>query len=323
MGPGLVKFFVSFEPLISQERLAAVKRETNELEEGGADARGRVCNLDPGIITHYSVILATTKGYAHRIYLGEGIYAEPALLFRRGSVDALPWSYPDYQTPAAHDFFRAVAAPPDGQRRRGEPLPDARDRRLISVGAGFTPSPATNSPTPRPRLNCRPRPRSRHHHRRRRRPAAAAGGDHHAADGGAALALEVLRRLGVPVLLADDQLRDRETDEVGRQQRERALHADDDDREHRPERDQEDVEEPPHPRGQHADHREQPDDAEDERAEQDPHRPGDVRLVEVPEAAALGRRRRGRRPSLAAASAGPRPSSTARIAATPASMPPS
>jgi hypothetical protein len=106
MGPGLVKNFISFEPLLSQDLLAGVKRETNKLEEGGADSRGRVCNLDPGIITHYSVILATTKGYAHRIYLGEGIYAEPALLYRRGSLDALPWSYPDYRTPAAHGFFR-------------------------------------------------------------------------------------------------------------------------------------------------------------------------------------------------------------------------
>jgi len=106
MGTGLVKLFVSFTPLTPQDRLAEVKRETNKLEEGGADARGRVFNLDPGIITHYSVILATTKGYAHRIYLGEGIYAEPTLLFRRGALDALPWSYPDYQTPAAHGFFR-------------------------------------------------------------------------------------------------------------------------------------------------------------------------------------------------------------------------
>ncbi len=108
MGPGLAKFFVSFGPLIAQDRLAGVKRETNSLEELGADSRGRLCNLDPGIITHYSVILATTKGYAHRIYLGEGIYAEPTLLFRRGGLEALPWSYPDYQTPAAHAFFRAA-----------------------------------------------------------------------------------------------------------------------------------------------------------------------------------------------------------------------
>lgn len=108
MGPGLVKFFVSFEPLVSQDRLSKLKRETNVMEEGRANARGRLINLDPGIITHYSVILATTKGYAHRIYLGVGIYAEPTLLFRRGALEALPWSYPDYQTPAAHNFFRAA-----------------------------------------------------------------------------------------------------------------------------------------------------------------------------------------------------------------------
>ncbi len=111
MGPGLLKRFVCFAPLLPQERLAGVKRETNRLEDDGADARGRVFNLDPGIITHYSVILATTKGYAHRIYLGEGIYAEPTLLFRRGALDALPWTYPDYQTAAAQTFFR------EGRRR--------------------------------------------------------------------------------------------------------------------------------------------------------------------------------------------------------------
>lgn len=124
MGPGLKKLFVAFEPLVPQERLAVVKRETNRLEEGGADARGRVYNLDPGIVTHYSVVLATTKGYAHRVYLGQGIYAEPALLFRRGSQDALPWTYPDYQTPAAKGFFGEVR------------------RRLLAASAGAGDKPA-------------------------------------------------------------------------------------------------------------------------------------------------------------------------------------
>jgi len=106
MGSGLVKFFVSFELLVPQDRLAAVKRETNELETQEAGPRGRRCNLDPGIITHYAVIMATTKGYAHRIYLGAGIYAETTLLCRRGALEALPWTYPDYRTPVAHGFFK-------------------------------------------------------------------------------------------------------------------------------------------------------------------------------------------------------------------------
>jgi hypothetical protein len=105
MGPGLVKFFVSFRGLIPQDGLADVKLETNDLESRQADARGRVCNIDPGIVTHYSVILATTKGYAHRVYLGRGVYAEATLLFRRGGQEPLPWTYPDYRDATAQHFF--------------------------------------------------------------------------------------------------------------------------------------------------------------------------------------------------------------------------
>jgi hypothetical protein len=105
MGSGLVKFFVSFGGFFPQERLAEVKLETNELESRGADVRGRVCNIDPGIITHYSVILATTKGYAHRVYLGKGVYAEATLLFRHGALESLPWTYPDYLSAVAQGFF--------------------------------------------------------------------------------------------------------------------------------------------------------------------------------------------------------------------------
>lgn len=108
MGSGLLKFLVAFRELIPQERLARVKREAVDLELELSDERGRVCNLDPGIVSHYSVVLATTKGYAHRVYLGGGIYAEPELLFRSGRPEALPWTYPDYREAAALDFFREV-----------------------------------------------------------------------------------------------------------------------------------------------------------------------------------------------------------------------
>lgn len=107
MGAGLIKFFASFAGPFAQERLGEAKLAANELESRWAD-RGRACNLDPGVVTHYSVILATTKGYAHRIYLGRGVYAETTLIFRRQGFEALPWSYPDYLTPTAREFFREV-----------------------------------------------------------------------------------------------------------------------------------------------------------------------------------------------------------------------
>ena len=42
------------------------------------------------------MVLATTKGYAHRIYLGKGIFADLTLLYENGSYRALRWTYPDY-----------------------------------------------------------------------------------------------------------------------------------------------------------------------------------------------------------------------------------
>ncbi len=108
MGSGLLKFLVSFGPLIPQDRLAEVKLWTNSLERDGIAEGGRVYNIDPGILTLASVILATTKGHAHRIYMGEGIYEEITLLFHQGAYKPLPWTYPDYRTPRVLDFLNEV-----------------------------------------------------------------------------------------------------------------------------------------------------------------------------------------------------------------------
>jgi hypothetical protein len=55
-------------------------------------------NIDPGYVALEHVVLATTKGYAHRIFLRSGIYADLTLVFENGSYRGLPWTYPDYQT---------------------------------------------------------------------------------------------------------------------------------------------------------------------------------------------------------------------------------
>ena len=115
-GAELVKFFVSFRAAFSAG--AAGGGATGDEQAGGGRGghRGRVCNLDPGIITHYSVILATTKGYAHRIYLGEGSTRSPSLLFRRGAVEALPWRLSRLPDPGRARFLQGGAAAPAGAR---------------------------------------------------------------------------------------------------------------------------------------------------------------------------------------------------------------
>ncbi len=109
MGEGLLRTFLSFETLIDPGQLVAIKRTTQILEERlGERCAGvlrRRVNLDPGYVTPSRLVLATTKDYAHRIYLGEGIYGEVTLLFRRSRCTFFPWTYPDYRSEIFIPFF--------------------------------------------------------------------------------------------------------------------------------------------------------------------------------------------------------------------------
>ncbi len=107
-GPNLLRRILSFSELMSPERLVEIKRTTNELELGWtADGRRQV-NLDPGYISMGKLILATTKDYTHRIYLGQGIYAEVTLKYQRGAFHPWEWTYPDYASPRYLEIFTQI-----------------------------------------------------------------------------------------------------------------------------------------------------------------------------------------------------------------------
>lgn len=99
MGPWLLRYFLLFKPLMSRDELPSLKLKTNELEKKMSVGGKRTINIDPGYIALEQVILATTKGYTHRIYLGQGIYADLTLIYTGGSFGPLPWTYPDYGGP--------------------------------------------------------------------------------------------------------------------------------------------------------------------------------------------------------------------------------
>lgn len=98
-GPGLVRRIWSFAALVDPGDLAAIKLRTNELEQRwSAETGRRQVNLDPGYVSMAKLVLATTKNHGHRVYVGEGIYAEVTLQFREGAYRPWPWTYPDYAT---------------------------------------------------------------------------------------------------------------------------------------------------------------------------------------------------------------------------------
>jgi hypothetical protein len=53
-------------------------------------------NIDPGYLSQAHLILATGKGYTHRPYLRNGIYADLTLIYQGKKFRSLPWTYPDY-----------------------------------------------------------------------------------------------------------------------------------------------------------------------------------------------------------------------------------
>ncbi len=105
MGEYLKRCWISFEKLIFADELSAIKIFTNDIEELFSAEGKRRINIDPGYLNPANVILASTKDFSHRIYLSGGIYGEVTLIYKKEDFMKLPWSYPDYTSPAAKEFL--------------------------------------------------------------------------------------------------------------------------------------------------------------------------------------------------------------------------
>jgi len=108
MGKNLKKVFISFENLINPDELPAIKNRTNAIENSFLREEKRKINIDPGYISRTKLILATTKNYAHRIYLKDGIFGDLHLFYKDGSFHPQPWTYPDYKEKFSIEFFKKV-----------------------------------------------------------------------------------------------------------------------------------------------------------------------------------------------------------------------
>jgi hypothetical protein len=147
LGPNALRQFVSIEKLIDPGRLAQIKHDTNALEQQLAeklkvfntadviaseakqsqspdanrlprrpDESGllamtplpRPVNLDPGFIEPSKLILASTKNFSHRIYIGNKMYAEVTLMYEKGGWRHFEFTFPDYRQSNYQDFLTKV-----------------------------------------------------------------------------------------------------------------------------------------------------------------------------------------------------------------------
>ncbi|MDA8402607.1 MAG: DUF4416 family protein [Desulfobacteraceae bacterium] len=108
MGPDLVRRMMAFKPLINQADLSTIKLATNAIELECAIGARRNINIDPGYMLRERFVLATGKNFAHRIYIGNRIYADLTLLFQKGAFQILPWTYPDYKDGRIQSFLHQV-----------------------------------------------------------------------------------------------------------------------------------------------------------------------------------------------------------------------
>ncbi|NQT37224.1 MAG: DUF4416 family protein [Planctomycetes bacterium] len=109
MGSDLRKQFFTFTDPFDPSDLADVKLLTNRWEEEyaavGDYAEARPLNLDPGYLTMAKLVLASTKDHAHRIYLGQGIYAEITIFYRGKRWQHHDLTYADYRREDFQAFF--------------------------------------------------------------------------------------------------------------------------------------------------------------------------------------------------------------------------
>ena len=108
MGTGIERTIVSFTPLGAAPDLPRIKHATTLIEEEFSGPGGRAVNVDPGYIDYFKAVLASFKEGPQKIYLGEGVYADPVLTFMDGKWDVFRWSFPDFKEGLYMEDFEAM-----------------------------------------------------------------------------------------------------------------------------------------------------------------------------------------------------------------------
>ena len=106
IAPKLDRIFFSYLGLYPTSALPDWKIASCRIErETGASRR---VNLDPGTIDGARLLLASTKGQAHRVYLRDGIFCEVTLCRRKGRWENFFYTFPDFKSGAYDKWLELV-----------------------------------------------------------------------------------------------------------------------------------------------------------------------------------------------------------------------
>ncbi len=106
IAPQLDRLFFSYPGLYPLSELPKWKLKSCQMEN--MTGKSRRVNLDPGTLDGARLILASTKGQAHRIYLNNGIFAEVTLCKRKGRWESFFYTFPDFKSGEYDEWLELV-----------------------------------------------------------------------------------------------------------------------------------------------------------------------------------------------------------------------
>ncbi|NQT62583.1 MAG: DUF4416 family protein [Candidatus Marinimicrobia bacterium] len=105
MGKVISRIMFSFDKLLSPGELARLKVLCNQIEDELRVNGSRMVNLDVGYLDFHKLVLASAKYNGQKIYLDQGIYADPTLYFEGGQFHAFENTFPDFKSNIYHEVF--------------------------------------------------------------------------------------------------------------------------------------------------------------------------------------------------------------------------
>jgi len=102
----LDRIFLSYPGLFPVSALPDWKLASNAAERSTGSQR-RV-NIDPGALDGARLVLASTKGQAHRVYLRDGIFCEVTLCRRKKTWESFFYTFPDFSSGVYDKWLETV-----------------------------------------------------------------------------------------------------------------------------------------------------------------------------------------------------------------------